>query len=199
MPRPVIWFARLFGRFARDARGSVVIESLVAVLILSLGASAFFTFWDAYQSKYRTQKAAYTITDLISRQRGASLSRPFLDGMAQTATFLMRSDRSAALRVSQVRRIAGQATDTTGLVVDWSYSPCGKSALLQTATVGSVRNKLPLIDLGSALILVELEVAYDARMPSIGFGKITHRAYLSSLPRFEQQFLLTGTGATACR
>ncbi len=185
-------------RFARDTRGSIVVDSLSGILLLSLGASAFFVFWEAYQVQNRVQKATYTISDLISRQRGTSLSRTFLDGMERTAEFLMHDDQNAIMRISQVRRTSGTATTSTGLVVDWSYSPCNAKTPVTTATISNIRNKLPLIDLGAALIVVEVDVTYDAGMPEINFGTMNFSGFLSSLPRFEQQFSITGTGTTTC-
>ncbi|OYU20165.1 MAG: hypothetical protein CFE34_01695 [Rhodobacteraceae bacterium PARR1] len=185
-------------RFARDTRGSIVVDSFSGILLLSLGASAFFSFWEAYQVQNRVQKATYTISDLISRQRGTSLSRTFLDGMEQTAEFLMHDDQNAIMRISQVRRTSGIATDTAGLTVDWSYSPCNAKPAITTATISTVRSKLPLIDLGAALVVVEFDVSYDPGMAEIGFGMMNYRGFLSSLPRFEQQFSITGTGTTTC-
>ena len=185
-------------RFGSDTRGSIVIDSFSAILLLSLGASAFFAFWEAYQVQNRVQKATYTVSDLISRQRGTTLSRTFLDGMEQTAEFLMHDDQNAVMRISQVRRTSGVATDTAGLAIDWSYSPCSAKTALTTATISQVRTKLPLIDLSAALVVVEIEVQYDAGMQEIGFGAMTFRGFLSSLPRFEQQFGLNGTGTTTC-
>lgn len=190
------WLPR--SRFARDTRGSIVVDSLGGIILLSLGASAFFSFWEAYQVQNRVQKATYTISDLISRQRGTTLSRTFLDGMEQTAEFLMHDDQNAVMRITQVRRTSGVATDTAGLTIDWSYSPCNAKTALTTATISQIRTKLPLIDLGAALIVVEVDVEYDPGMSEVGFGKMTYRGFLSSLPRFEQQFGITGTGTTTC-
>lgn len=185
-------------RFARDRRGTVVVDALSAILLLAFGASAFVAFWQAYQVQNRVQKATYTISDLISRQRGTTLSRTFLDGMEMTGEFLMQGDQNAIMRFTQVRRTSGVATDTAGLTIDWSYSPCNAKAALTTATISNIRSKLPLIDLGAALIVVEVDVDFDPRMSEIGFGKMTFRGFLSSLPRFEQQFGITGTGTTTC-
>lgn len=185
-------------RVARDTRGTVVIDTLSAILLMSLGASAFFAFWEAYQVQNRVQKATYTVSDLISRQRGTTLTRGFLDGMERTAEFLMMDDQNAIMRVSQVRRTAGTATTATGLTVDWSYSPCGARTAITTATINTIRSKLPLIDLGAALVVVEFDVGYDAGMSEIGFGQMNFTGFLSSLPRFEQQFSLTGSGTTTC-
>lgn len=185
-------------RFARDTRGTVVIDTISAILLMSLGASAFFAFWEAYQVQNRVQKATYTISDLLSRQRGTTLTRGYLDGMERTAEFLMMDDQNAIMRVSQVRRTSGVASDAAGLTVDWSYSPCGAKTAITTATISTIRSKLPLIDLGAALVVVEFDVGFDAGMSEIGFGQLNFRGFLSSLPRFEQQFSLTGTGTTTC-
>lgn len=196
-------FGRLIQRitqssFVRREDGSMVVDSFSAILLLSLGASAFFTFWEAYQVENRVQKVTYTISDLISRQRGTTLTRPFLDGMERTAEFLMQSDHNVIMRISQVRRTSGVATDNNGLTVDWSYSPCGARTAVTSATISTIRNRLPLIDLGAALIVVEVDVIHNMGLQEVGFGTINYKGFLSSLPRFEQQFSITGTGTSTC-
>lgn len=185
-------------RFARDERGTVVVDALGGLLLMSLGISAFFAFWQVYQIENRVQKATYTISDLISRQRGTGVTRPFLDGMEQTAEFLMHDDQNAVIRFTQVRRTSGVATDTSGLTVDWSYSPCGAKTALTTSTISQIRSKLPLIDLGAALVVVEMDVSFNPNMAAIGLGPMNYKGFLASLPRFEQQFALSGTGRVGC-
>lgn len=185
-------------RFVRDTRGSIVVDSIFAILLLSFGASAFFVFWEAYQVQNRVQKATYTISDLVSRQRGTTITRPFLDGMERTAEFLMQDDQNAIMRITQVRRIVGTADNTGGLTVDWSYSPCNAKTPITSATLSQIRTKLPLIDNGAALVVVEFDVSYDAGMPEIDFGVMNFTGFLASLPRFEQRFSLTGTGTSVC-
>ena len=196
-------FGRLIRRitqssFVRREDGTMVVDAFSAIMLLSLGATAFFTFWEAYQVENRVQKATYTISDLISRQRGTTLTRPFLDGMERTAEFLMHNDHNVLMRISQVRRTSGIATDTAGLTVDWSYSPCGAKTAITTATISTIRSRLPLIDLGAALIVVEVDVDHNMGLQEVGFGTIAYRGFLSSLPRFEQQFSLSGTGTVTC-
>ena len=118
--------------------------------------------------------------------------------MEQTAEFLMQGDQDAILRFTQVRRTEGVATDAAGLTVDWSYSPFNAQPVLSTASLGEIRGKLPLLDLGAALIVVEMRADFYAGMPEIGFGKVTFRGGVSSLPRFAQQFAITGTGTSTC-
>lgn len=199
---------RLFGQlngaqpkpnFLKDTRGAVVIESLIALTMLSLVGTAMVSFWDAYQTKSRLQKATYTVSDLISRQRGTTLTRGFLDGMKLTADFAMQDAQQTTLRVSQVSRASGTPTDPNGLVVDWSYSPCNRAPALGDATLGTVKARLPMIDLGASLVVVELVVEHDAGMPSINFSKMSFAAFIASLPRFEQRYALAGTSAAVCR
>lgn len=194
-------FSRLsLRRFFSDEKGSVTIEALAAISIMTLGLTAFFYFWSAYQAENRVQKATYTVSDLISRQRGTTITKNFLDGMENTAEFLMHNDQNALMRFTQVRRVSGTATSTTGLAVDWSYSPCGAKTALTTSTVGTIYPKLPMIDLGAALVVVEMTVEYSPGFTykKQTFAKLTFDGFLAAMPRFEQQFTLTGTGVSTC-
>lgn len=187
-------------RFLGDEKASVTIEALAAISIMTLGLTSFFYFWSAYQAENRVQKATYTVSDLISRQRGTTITKVFLDGMENTAEFLMHNDQNALMRFTQVRRVSGTATSSTGLAVDWSYSPCGARTALTTSTVNTIYPKLPMIDLGAALVVVELTVDYS---PGFTYqqqtlGKMTFNGFLAAMPRFEQQFSLTGNGVTNC-
>lgn len=186
--------------FAKDSEGSITIEAIFAISIMILGLTGFYYFWSAYQAENRVQKATYTVSDLISRQRGTTLTKVFLDGMENTAEFLMHNNQNAIMRFTQVRRTSGTASSTTGLTVDWSYSPCGAMTTLTTATIGSIQSKVPMLDLGAAVVVTEMKVDYSFGFKHNGqnYDALTFNSFLAAMPRFEQQFTLTGTGTSTC-
>lgn len=182
-------------RFRDDTRGSVMMELIFAALLTNMVLAAFYVWWDAYQAKARVEKTTYTVSDLITRQRvtgvGTGLTRPFLDGLERTAEFLLMEDQNARLRFSQVRRTS------TGLVIDWSYSPCNALPLLGNDP-GFSMNSVPLLAVGSAVVIVELVVPFEPEY-TIGISPTTFRRTVMALPRFEQTFTApTGVGTTTC-
>lgn len=110
--------------FGRDTRGAAIAELLFALIIVNLILVAFFVWWEAYRAQSRVERVAYTVSDLISRQRGTTLTRPFLDGLERTAEYMMTVDQDAAIRFTQVTRISGTHPNLTGININWSYSPC---------------------------------------------------------------------------
>lgn len=187
---------RIFRRFRDDTRGAVMIELIFAAVLTNTVLAAFFVWWDAYQAQARVEKTTYTISDLISRQRGTTLTRPFLDGLERTAEFLLMDDQNARMRVSQVTRTSGNVNDTTGLTVNWTYSPCNAMPAI-TADPNFRLSMVPMLAVGSSIIIVELVVPFDPEY-SIGIDPVTFRRSVMALPRFEQSFTISGTGTTTC-
>lgn len=186
--------ARLFPllrRFRDDTRASVMMELIFAAILTNMILAAFFVWWDAFQAKSRVEKTAYTISDLISRQRAqpslpAQLTRPFIDGLERTAEFLLMEDQNARMRVSQIRRTSGVATSTAGLVIDWSYSPCNAMPAIGNDPAFNL-SMVPLLAVGSAVIVVELVVPFEPEY-TIGISPTTFTRRVIALPRFEQSF-----------
>lgn len=189
-------FASQLCRFRDDSRGSVMMELIFAAILTNMILAAFFVWWDAFQAKSRVEKTAYTISDLISRQRGTTLTRPLIDGMERTAEFLLMDDQNGRLRVSQVSRTSGVVSSTTGLVVNWTYSPCGALPPI-TQDPNFNLSMVPMLAVGSSVIIVELVVPFQPEY-TIGIEATTFRRTVMALPRFEQSFTLSGVGTTTC-
>jgi hypothetical protein len=190
------------GQFARDTRGAALVEMLFALIILNFVLIAFYIWWDAYRQQARVERTAYTISDLVSRERGEALQRPFLDGLERVAEHLLRDEQDAAIRFTQVTRTSGSpANGTNGLTINWSYSPCGRYA--PAATDPNFRlAEFPIMALGTTMMMVEMRVPYDPETlleTSIGLEAQTFRRAVIAMPRFENRpFILQGTGTSTC-
>ncbi len=190
-------------RFGRDTRGAAIVELMFALIVVNLVLVAFFVWWEAYRAQSRVERVAYTISDLISRQRGTTLTRPFLDGLERTAEYLMTADQDAAIRFTQVTRTSGTHPNLSGIVINWSYSPCGRIRTAQTDPDFSKAN-FPMMAVGATMIMVEVRVPYS---PSEGLNRVVglddqlFTRTVIAMPRFENQPFTVPTspaGTTTC-
>lgn len=60
---------RRFITYLRAEDGLVLAEALIMLPLLIWGLIAMFNYWDVFRTINMTQKAAYSIADLLSRQR----------------------------------------------------------------------------------------------------------------------------------
>ena len=149
-------------RFARDEGGNVVLETLIALPMLIWAHAALFAYWDAYRTINTVQKAAYTISDLISRQQG-SVNNAYLTGMQSTMNYLLDDDQAGTMRITSYR---WNGTDNRYEVI-WSNSNIGGKPALTTTSIASLVSGLPNMADGDSAILLETRVPYT---PPLRFG-----------------------------
>lgn len=182
--------------FLRRQDGDATVEMVFSVIILNIFLSAFVLWWGAYTSHAAVDRATYTVSDLVTRQRGTTLQRPFLDGLEKVAEFLIDPDQNAAVRFTQVTLVAGATTnDPPELRVDWSYSPCGAMPAA-VAGPGFDTASLPMMATGATMLVTDMEVPYVSTFDLI--PSITFERRAVSLYRFEARFDLAGSGGTSC-
>lgn len=188
--------ARLWQRL-RDDRGSVTVDSLTAISILALGMTAFALFWSAHQAQLRVTRSAMMMAELLSRQRGV-MNRDALDDLLRVVSYVTQSDSRAAMRISQIRRTEGEADQADGRVLDWSYSPCGAYGTVTLSEFSDWLAKLPPMDVGSAILVIEVRNRFTPSRTDLGFEPILFSAMTTALPRYEQSFTLVGEGLKSC-
>lgn len=169
-------------RFRKAEDGSLVVESIFIIPIMMLGFISFFAFWDVYKSQNMVQKGTYAVADMLSREM-VPATPAFLDGLDRTLEFLIR--RNANLRITSVRRISGGPTGTAGLDVLWSYSPGNAIPVLTDATVFEVGQHIPMMAVGSNMII------FEARVPYRPVSDILTVAHLNQTVAMRPRFLPT--------
>lgn len=176
--------------------GVATVELIMAVVILNMFLMAFYTWWNAFNNHAIVDRAAYTVSDLVTRQRGTVLQRSLLDGMDRTAEFIIDPDLDASVRFTQVTLVAGNTeTDPDTLRIDWTYSPC---SALPAAQLGSGFDiaSLPVMAEGASMLVTDVRVEFPSSLdllPSLTFERRAVAIY-----RFENSFSLDGTGASTC-
>lgn len=142
-------------RFSHDTRGNMALESLIWMPFILGLLLATFSLHDAFRYKSLNVKAAYTISDAISRETDP-IDGTYLDGMVELLDFLIRSGGGSSLRVTLVRYNGNNGAYET----EWSQTR-GSLGALQSAQLADMHQKLPNMLHNERVIVVETETYYD--------------------------------------
>lgn len=166
-------------RWLRDRNGTVTVELILILPLLLWAFISFYVFWDAYQSRNRVQKAAYTASDMLSREL-TTLTPTYLNGMASVINYLTRSAQPAQIRVTSATRLTDQED---GLAVQWSYSPGNALPVMTTADLYDIRTEIPMMALGTTAIILEVNVPFTPAL-NVGLSASNMSEFLVTRPRF---------------
>lgn len=165
-------------QFRRDAEGALTVEFVIYAPLLLWLFAAIYTFFDAFRQDTVNLKAAYTISDLISRET-SELNEDYIDSMHAMTQLLIRSDSSASLRISVVRWDEGDDR----YYLDWSKVRGSAFVEWTDATISAVEDDLPNMPDQERVILVEtrndLEPAFNVGLPSLDLDN-----FVFTRPRF---------------
>lgn len=168
-------------RFALDDDGTVTIESLIALPLLMFWYIASFTFFDGFRAMNMSDKAAYTISDLISRTRSTqTIDQAYVNGLNDVFDYLVRYEGDTWIRVTSV----GYDDDEEKYTRLWSSATQGEE-ILDEADVNqpAMVAKLPNLTQGETLILVETSMVYNPPF-NVGISPTPFRTFIFTSPRF---------------
>lgn len=175
--------------FARDEEGSSVVEMCFYLPMLVFIFVAMFTYFDLFRQQTVNLKAAYTISDLISRET-EEINDTYIDSMYNLHDLLTRVDTTIALRVSVVR----WDDDDQRYYVDWSVQRGDTLTPWTDSSISDVKDNLPTMPDQERIILVETEnmvnAAFDlGALPglhdSLGIQNVS--SFVFTRPRFASQ------------
>lgn len=141
--------------FLRDTRGNASIEALIFVPLILTIIAATFALFDTYRYKAINTRAAFTISDALSRET-APITPNYLDGMLATLQYLTEGNGPYALRVSLVHF----DEDANAYVVDWSETR-GAFVDLDDEEVAGMVDRLPEMLNNERLIVVETSTNFQ--------------------------------------
>ena len=194
-------FARL-QRFLRDTRGNVTIETVIWVPLLLTIIAATFSLHDAFRYKALNTKAAYTISDALSRETDP-IDDAYLDGMVDVLEFLTRSEGPYSLRVSLIKWHNPGSEDSWGNTtpadpasgayqLDWSQTR-GDFDALTLADLTEIQDGLPTMLHNERVILVETRTEYVPPFDIAGLsGEEMFYTYGFTRPRFAPKIVWSG-------
>ena len=157
-------------RFGRDEDGTVVAEAVIVLPLFLWAYIALFVYWDAFRSMNTVQKAAYTISDMISREKTGKTTA-YINGVEDVLEYLIDENQDARMRVTEV---TWSDTDNQ-FKVHWSRSPGNAMTRLTTSSLQDCAYEIPTMNAGDYVIIVEVQVddkpSFDIGMPDEVFNE----------------------------
>ena len=202
-------FARRFKHFLHDESGVIVVEGLFILPLIIWALVAMFIYWDVFRTINVTQKATYSIADLLSRQRD-TIPLSFANGLQNIANFLTPGGHDVSLRITSFECVSPASPtqpgvsqpcdDTRGTYrLLFSYSPGNKALPLIEANIqGWKMTRGPILNNGDAVFVVESSVEFTTQMKSVlagfrvGVDDGTYGNFVVTRPR-HRRLCLEGT------
>jgi hypothetical protein len=165
--------------YIRDERGVMLAEFLIMLPLIIWGFIALVVYWDVFRTINTTQKAAYSISDLLSRQE--VITPDFVEGLQDVLTFLTPDTAPSRMRITSFEFNAGNPAITTDdqYVVLFSCSPEDRETTLLDQDALKLRSsEIPIMDNLDSMILVETWVDYT---PDFDIGVLNVTGTLEAL------------------
>ena len=166
-----------------DQAGSVSFETVLILPLLLWFYVGSFVFFDAFKAYNRNVKAAYTVSDMLSRQTDA-IDNAYLEGLTDVFDYMATQRHNSWLRIAQVR---WQGRNNR-YRVDWTRGTNGKnSTRIRNSNLNEIEDRLPPLVNGERILIVD---AYTEYTPAFSVGlspTITLRNFVATSPRFAPQ------------
>lgn len=182
MTRISCFTKRWVHRFASDQSGNVAIEATIILPIMFWAYLSMFSIFDAYRQYTVSQKAAYTISDLISRQT-TPIDDTFLDSSRALFEMLTRSIDEPSMRLTIVKY--DEADDS--YTVQWSKVR-GSFGELVDENIENWHDRLPVMPDQENVIVLETQTQYDPPFDT-GLENRTIKNFVFTRPRYAPQVL----------
>lgn len=180
-------FRECITRFAKDERATLSVEAAIISPILIMAYGSMYVFWDAFKMRNINVKAAYTISDMVSREI-VNITPDYIDGLSRMLDFLNRTKYDTRLRVSVVGGQLDPVTGDVNLILCWSE---GRNGMIEHVDMVDLRPHIPVMAAGSEVIVVETEMDYVPILNSnsddnLGYGlrDRTFENIIVTRPRF---------------
>ncbi|MCV6592497.1 MAG: hypothetical protein OIF48_06075 [Silicimonas sp.] len=183
---------RLIKQTARDEKGSFSVEAILMFPMLAWAFMAMFVFFEGLRESNINLKAAYTVSDLLSRHQDPNdeFGMDDLNGMQAVYAWLSRTKNPVNLRVSFVT----YDKETDFYKLQWSEAAHNAVARVQQEQVAdALVPHIPILADGAGVIVVETWATYD---PVIDMGLTQTELYNIVVipPRFDGQLTWPGQG-----
>ena len=171
--------------FARRDDGSLSVEAVLILPILVWAITATLVMWDAFKTLNISQKATYTVADMISREE-VEISENYLTSVLEIYGFLANSDGDNALRVSVVTLVEDEDTLEQSLELLCSR---GLGGIDDYNTISEIEDRIPTLVPGDQIIVVESEQEWSPAF-AVGLASYRFREVALARPRFAPQVTL---------
>ena len=171
-------FASLVARFLRDQKGAVIAEAVIVLPVMLWAYLALFVYWDAFRSMNTVQKAAYTISDMVSREM-VGITTAYVNGLDNMLEYLVDNSQTVSLRVTSVT----WSVANNRFEVHWSRSPDNAKPVLTTGTLQNYSGQIPNMTAGDYVVIVEVWANYAPSF-EVGMEDMVFNQFIVTRPRF---------------
>ncbi|HKL70606.1 TadE family protein [Salibaculum sp.] len=176
----------------RNDEGSVVIEAVFVLPLLFFAVLGTWVFFQAFRAQSINVKAAYTVSDTLSRRGGEYVTSEYMDSIWNLHRFVTESNHDTDLRVSLI----AWDPDDEEYFVCWSEARGGQSALTNGGLDSYVAaDRIPGLPAGEALIMVETRVAHEPIFSAGGDLAMWFEDMIVTSPRFSAQLKWSSNGS----
>lgn len=168
------------GTFLRDEDGLILVEALITLPLLIWALVAMFIYWDVFRTINITQKAAYSVADLLSRQRD-TIPINFANGLQNVIEFLTPGGHPVKMRITSLEcnspngtKVCNSSTGSYKLL--FSFSPGNKVTPLTQTQIQSwkgtnpTNGKIATLNNGESVFVVESSVEFKAQLATVLAG-----------------------------
>ena len=167
--------------FFKKEDGLVSVEFALYVPMLLFAFAATVTYFDAFRQENSNLKAAYTVSDLISRETNY-VNETYIDSMHKLTELMIRSDSEISVRISVVRWDEADGRH----YVDWSKVRGSSYSEWTDETVEAIQDSLPTMSDQERVIVVEtnnkLTPLFNVGLPTMNIQNLVF-----TRPRFAPQ------------
>lgn len=175
---PLKFLKSSLARFARREEGTIMAETVIILPMMLWSFLALFVYWDSFRSMNTTQKASYTIADMISREMVA-VNDAYITGMRNVMQYMLDQGEVPRIRVTSV----SYSLANNRFEVRWSRSPSNALPILTTTSLQSLASRIPAMSDGDHVIIVETKVDYKPSF-NVGVEDTVLEQFIVTRPRF---------------
>jgi len=170
----------LLQRFRDDTRGSITVETVIALPLLFWAAAASYDFHEIHRYKSAREKATFTVADMISREQ-LPITNNYMDQTRQVFNDMVGDGENNQIRISVVEYNANDDV----YELKWSESRgTGDLEPLMDEDVRTAHDTLPILTDGQQIILVEAFSTFNSLF-SVGLSiPVDIETRIFTAPRF---------------
>ncbi len=181
-------FHSLARRFRKDTSGVVASEAAIMFPMLVCCLLLMMVLFDAYRARTTTEKAAYAISDMLSRET-AAIDDDYINGIHALLNTMSTNRNNNDLTVTHIYWSPTQ----NDYVMYWSHGSTDAEIMTEN-DLANMTDRLPELVDGESLILVHTRATYLPPVLNIfGDGGITMNTYSFTRPRFAPQLAWNGS------
>lgn len=174
-----------FARFCREEHATLVAEALLILPALVWFYVGSLVYFHGYEARNVNMKAAYTISDMISRE-DKEINATYIEGLGKVFEYLTAGKgTNGRIRVSQIHcaDACGLNDSARELIIDWSYGTDGMVPL-NSGDIPIYSKWVPVMAQGDRVLVVETFVDYEPAWTTVGLDVDGFENRVVTRPRF---------------